>query len=289
MKKMMILAAMMLLFTTVAFADGLAAETDSFHFETFKDVVASMEEGDGFTLSDEYAVAVIQRNGRCFRVFAPLDEHAKELYAASLEDGHYSNDEYMALYEYVKELPVQYTEELTVIPFTQDELDAMAGKTIEEVMSEPWELQMCNYPENAEAGKDIVFPMVKGFCEYEMVINEPFEVYQERRAVDRYDPVTIMSLRNYLDLTVRCVKYTGISSFNALNLSYQADGTVKRDPEPFPEGYDFNLMEEIADYLTDAWKIKEPDQEAREAMIAELTAEHPEAAEMIRQIVESFH
>ena len=37
------------------------------------------------------------------------------------------------------------------------------------------------------------------------------------------------------------------------------------------------------------WVNGEPDPETKEAMIAELTEEHPEAADMIRQIVESFH
>ena len=288
-KTISILAAIMLLFTSIAFADELPAETDPFHFETFRDVVVSMEEGDTYTVSDGYAVAVIQRNGRCFRVAASFDEHAEELYNALLEDKNDASDRFTVLSEYARTLPVLYTEELSVVPFTQDELDAMAGKTIEEVMSEPWELGMRNYPEEAQAGQDIVFPMEKGFCEYELVINEPFEVYQERRAGDRYDPVTIMSLRNYLDLTVRCVRYTGISTFNALNLSYQADGTLIRDIEAFPEGYDYNLMAEIADYLTAVWESGEPDPETKEAIIAELTSEHPESEDMIRQIVESFH
>ena len=40
--------------------------------------------------------------------------------------------------------------------------------------------------------------------------------------------------------------------------------------------------------LAAAWENGEPDQETKEAMIAKLTEEHPEAAEMIRQIVEGF-
>ena len=283
--KFMIPVIVILLFTSIAFADELPDGADSCSFETFGNAVVSMNEGDAFTVWDGFAVAVITRNGRCFRVVAPLDKYAEEMYKANLEDG--NSDEFNALSAYVRTLPVQYTEELTVVPFTQEELDAMSGKTIEEVMSEPWELLMCSYPKDAEAGKDIVFPMVKGFCEYGLVINEPFEVYQERRAGDRYDPVTVMSLRNYLDLTVKSVKYTGISTLNTLLLEYQADGTVKQDP--FPEDYDFDLMEKIADYLTDAWKGTEPDQEAKEAMIVELSAEYPEATEMIQQIVGSFH
>ena len=269
-------------------SEDTADEEDPVRFETFRDAVVSMEEGDSYTVSDGYAVAVVRRDGRCFRVVAQFDSHAEELYAAYLENGDFSDEEFRALSEYAKTLPVQYTEELNVTPFSQTELDAMTGVTLEQAMAGPWELKMCNYPEDAEAGKEIAFPMVKGFCNYELVINEPYEVYAERRAADHYDPVTVMSLQNYLDLTVKCVRYTGISALNALDLRYQADGTLKLDVEPFPDDYDYDLMVEIADHLAETWGYSEPDRETREAMIAELTEKHPEAAEMIRQIVESF-
>ena len=48
-------------------------------------------------------------------------------------------------------------------------------------------------------------------------------------------------------------------------------------------------MTQIADRLAAAWEGGEPDAEAKETMIAILTEEHPEAADMIRQIVMSFH
>ena len=270
-------------------SEDTADEEDPVRFETFRDAVVSMEEGDSYTVSDGYAVAVVRRDGRCFRVVAQFDSHAEELYAAYLENGDFSDEEFRTLSEYAKTLPVQYTEELNVTPFSQMELDAMTGITLEEAMAGPWELKMRNYPEDAEAGKEIAFPMVKGFCNYELVINEPYEVYAERRAADHYDPVTVMSLQNYLDLTVKCVRYTGISALNALDLRYQADGTLKLDVEPFPEDYDYDLMVEIADQLAAVWASGEPDPETKEAMIAELTEEHPEAVDMIRQIVESFH
>ena len=47
-------------------------------------------------------------------------------------------------------------------------------------------------------------------------------------------------------------------------------------------------MVEVTDILAAVWGNGEPDQETKEAMITKLTEEHPEAAEMIRQIVESF-
>ena len=266
---------------------------DPFRFETFRDAVNALNGAEMYVTGSDYCAALIERDGRCFRAVALYDEHAKELYAAYNiipvpEDGALPSNEWRALDEYTMTLPVQYTEELSVVPFTQEELDAMAGKTIGEVMSEPWELQMNNYPEDAEAGKEIVFPMTKGFCKYELVINEPFEIYEERRAADRYDPVTVMSLRNYEDLTVKCVRYAGLS-YHTLDLRYRADGTPESETDPFIGSDEYDLMLKIVDVLEAAWGNRDPGQEAREAMIAKLTEEYPEAAEMIRQIVESLH
>ena len=293
MKKLTaILVMITVLFTASAFADDLSAQTDPFDFKTFADVVK--ETGGNYTIDSEgYAGALLEKDGRLFRAVAFFDERADELYAAyqdawSREDGSTPDAEALALSEHIMTMPVQYTEELTAKPYTQEELDAMAGKTIEEVMSEPWEMQMRNYPENAEAGKDVVFPMVKGYYNYELVINEPFETYQERRAADHYDPVTVMSLQNYLDLTVKSVKYTGVSN-RALDLRYQADGTFKQETETDPEGYEYDVMLEIADILAAAWENGEPDQETKEALIVELTEKYPKSADMIRQMVESFH
>ena len=269
----------------------LAPESDSIHFLTFGEILDTT--GGGYTLCSEYAGALIEQDGRYFRAVSYLDEQAKELYAAytrawETESEKDVSKKGMALDAYIDTLPVQYTEELTVVPLSPTELDAMTGITLEQAMAEPWDLNMINYPEDAEAGKDVVFQMVKGFCNYELVINEPYAVYAERRAADHYDPVTDMSLQNYLDLTVRSVRYTGISH-NALDLNYQADGTRTWDSEPLSDGYDYDLMVEITDQLAAVWVNGEPDPETKEAMIAELTEEHPEAADMIRQIVESFH
>ena len=265
-------------------------------FLTFGEAVDAAAEtvGEGeFTYGisgEECCVALIRQDGHFFRAVSFFDEYGHELYSAFMdvsdpENGQFAQEEYRKLNDYLMTLPVQYTEELTVVPFTQEDLDAMAGKTLAEVMSEPWELGMMNYPENADANGDVIFPMVKGFCQYELVINEPFEVYQERRARDPYDPVTVMSMKNYEDLTVRAVRYSGLSN-NILNLSYQADGTRTDAAEPVFENYD--LMIGITDILAGVWETGEPDQETKEAMIVKLTEEHPEAAEMIREIVESY-
>ena len=299
MKKLITVLLAAVLFAVIPMSEdssAMAEEEDSFHFATFGEAVneakKTADEGTApYCISSEgYGVVLIKRDGRFFRAVTFFDEHANELYgafqdASAPEEGKLAEDKYGTMEAYLMTLPVQYTEELTVVPLTQEDLDAMARKTIAEVMSEPWQMGMINYPENAEENGDVVFPMVKGFCKYELVINEPFEVYQERRAHDQYEPVTTMSLQNYENLTVRYVKYSGLSD-NALNLCYQADGTRAAVTEPAFENYD--LMIEITDILAAAWENGEPDQETKEAMITKLTKEHPEAADMIREIVESF-
>lgn len=127
-------------------------------------------------------------------------------------------------------LPVRYTEELAVVPLTREELDAMAGKTLWELVLEPCGMHIFSDPDNIEAGKDIVFRASKGFCEYELVINESAETYHELRAAGR-------NPNDYLNLTVRAVKYSRIS-YNALNLNYLTDGTEKRDAGELSEGSD---------------------------------------------------
>ena len=82
------------------------------------------------------------------------------------------------------------------------------------------------------------------------------------------------------------MKYTGIST-NTLELRYLADGTWANADEQEP--VDWDLMLEIADTLVAAWENAEPDEKTKEDMIAKLTEEHPEAGEMIRQIVLSYH
>ena len=108
-KTFMILVSMMLLFTTIAFADESPLMTDSFRFETFGDAVVSMEEGDAFTVSDGNAVAVLIRNGRCFRVVASFDGRAEELYKVYHENGNFTNDEYQEFYEHIKTLTMLFS------------------------------------------------------------------------------------------------------------------------------------------------------------------------------------
>jgi hypothetical protein len=233
----MVLTAAIVLFFAFARAEDSPAGVDTqdpFRFAAFGEAVnaanETAEEGDTpYGVSGEgYCVALIKRDGRFFRAVAFLDAQGNELYSAYLdassEKGQFAEEEYRTLDAYLMTLPVRYTEELTVVPLSQEELDSMAGKTLWDVVLEPCGMQIHDYPDDAEAGKDVVFRACKGFCEYRLVVNEPAEVYQELRAADR-------NPNDYLNLTIRSAKYSRVSH-NALNLRYQADGTFIQDTEP---------------------------------------------------------
>ena len=138
MKKiiMLILTAVMLSAACGAYAE------DPLHFETFGEAV---ETGDGpdnrYVISGEgYAAALVESDGRFFRVFAFMDEQEKEYCSTFLstrlsEDAGFPSDEWLAFTEQIMALPVQSVEELTIAPFGQEELDAMAGKTIADIMT----------------------------------------------------------------------------------------------------------------------------------------------------------
>ena len=154
-KTLTVLAVVIVLFSTAVLAEDLSAGTDHqdlFRFASFGEAVKAAnktaEAGDTpYGVSSEgYCVALIRRDGRFFRTVAFLDEHGKELYAAYLdarsENGEFAEEEYKTLDAYIMTLPVQYTEELTVVPLSREELDAMAGKTLWDVVLEPGGMQI---------------------------------------------------------------------------------------------------------------------------------------------------
>ena len=274
MKKIVTLVLVLIMLLGVCCARAESA--DAPQFSTFREAMeAAGGQFEVYGLSPERGAMIVQIDGQFYRAVTVLDEHARELNDAARESWGTENMNAAqdALFEYIMTLPVQYTERITAVPLGQEELDALAGKTLGEISAAPDRIVRLDPPEDAEPDRDVVFNLAYGLFEYELVINEPYEVFQEHQAGGNYD-----------DLTVKSVKYVSIS-YTATYLQYRADGTWVPEEKPF-ENYD--LMLEIADVLHDAWTDGEPDREARDAMIAALTEQYPEAADMIREMVESY-
>ena len=121
-------------------------------------------------------------------------------------------------------------------------------------------------------GDPIVFTMVDGMFSYDFEADTTYDEY-----------LRLMEQDETGSLKVRNGCYAGFSDL-ATVLSVHADGTVEPPEEEFPtEEYD--LMIAIADEIESAWKGGDLD---REALIVSLTEKYPEAADMVREMVETF-
>ena len=239
-------------------------------FSSFSKAVEAAGETASIGGSSSSLVIVMEMDGRLLRSVALLDDRAKELFEAAIEDDS-SDVPFRTFDEYAWQLPVSYTEEITAVPMSREELDALDGKTILEL-----EMSGFTYFDAAEAGTGLAnVRMACGFYEYTFETDVPYAEYQ---ALENTDALK--------DVAVRNGKYTGLSAL-ATNLDYYADGSYHPKAD-FPEE-NYSLMIEISELLAEIWKNGEPDPEAKEALIAELTEKNPQYEGMIREMVETFH
>ena len=218
--------------------------------------------GDG-----QHCIVVLTAGEKLIRVVADLDEESGTLFQAIFDadlDGMEAAQE--AYDEHLKTLPVSYTEEITLQPKDQAELDRLTGKTLQEV----WD---AGYQEESIGGDGInaaVCSVSDGFYLYDLLLNEGYDVYEDYSENGREG-----------ELTVKSAAYAGVSRF-AAELRFHADGTVEPEQDPFE---DFNnLWQTIADALEEAKISGQVNQEALIQQLAELMPEVEE--ENVRTMVE---
>ena len=211
----------------------------------------------------EHYAAVVEQNGEYLRVVANVDDEARRLIEATLEyvDADTLEAAFAAYNAYIKTLPVVYEEEITAKPITQEELDALAGKTLLEVEEAGYEFSSSQMGEDDAA----IYTVSYGLYEYDLLLNETHTEYMEHND------------NGFIgDLTVKSAGFAGLSRC-AADLSYHADGAYDAGDDPWAE---FNgIMELITNALSD-----ENPEEAVQALIEAM----PEQAEEIRQFVELF-
>ena len=166
-----------------------------------------------------YCIAGVRRDGKYYRVVARCDEKAKELLGImqSFDDEEKTEgrDEASSrFFNYCRTLPVSYEEEITAVPLSQEEVDALAGKSLGELRREGFDLRY-HY---STTDREVVFRAEKGFYEYCFTVEVLVEEYEEREKEDRFN-----------DLTVKSAEIAGLSYY-AFSLEYRPDGT-KMPPE----------------------------------------------------------
>ena len=189
----------------------------------------------------DYLAVVTEKDGKFIRMVTLTDDHAKELYMAVMgaED---SGEAYEAFQAYAWSLPVTYTEELTVKPKEQAELDTLAGKTVDELVKDGYIL--CG----SGGGVDLptVVDLSYGLYNYEFEADASFEAYQE--LLDRED---LESLR------VKSGMLSGFSGF-AANPDWLADGTFAPQVVPHITAEEAAAADRVPppeEYTAEAWPL----------------------------------
>ena len=168
--------------------------------------------------------------------------------------------------EYIKSMPIAYSEEFTTVPMSQAEIDALAGKTIGELLEAGYEER----ESGTELGENdeiiIVYIMRNGLFEYRCVVNADYERYE--KAMEE-QPEAVK------DFVITSASMEGITR-EACFKQLHTDGTIEEIPDPFAG---------FTDLAADVQKMIETAQSGGEvdpdAFFAGLEEKYPDLANMI--------
>ena len=280
MKKMIALMMAAMLLCTVF---GAAAEEGRMEplYATVGEAMAACAENRVIAggVPDEYYAVVTEKDGKSYRSVAYPDEKMKELNAA-IEALDYEAADFFEKHEaamtaaddYLKTLPIAYSEEFTAQPLTEEEMAAMHGKTISQLNEEGFETgSYGTEPGATEEEVLIVFSMRWGVFDYGCEVDADFDRFEEAQEQDTCG-----------DLVVKDVKLKGITE-SGFDLRFHADGTVEEPEDPFAEMNE--VITEIGQALE---KVLAGEKLDMEAFAAELKEKYPEQAELIDMYMELY-
>ena len=219
---------------------------------------------------DYYAV-VTKKEGKYYRSVALCDEKLNELNEA-LESLDYEADDFFekhdaamqAVDDYIKTLPIAYSEEFTAEPLTDEEMASMGGKTLSQLTEEGFEIGS----NGTESGEDdeiiIVYSLRYGLYDYNCVVDADFDQYiaaQDNNAEG--------------ELAVKSMTLAGITE-SGFNKRFHTDGTVDEPEDPFAEFSE--IMTEIMTFIEKIQAGEEIDMKDFADMLKE---KHPDYADMI--------
>ena len=110
----------------------MASESTCYH--TIREALDAAEGYAAINETDDSVILILERDGKYLRAVTMMDEHAKDLYQTAMAEEDSSAFEVFDAYAW--NLPVSYTEDITATPLEQAELDALAGRTIRDIMRE---------------------------------------------------------------------------------------------------------------------------------------------------------
>lgn len=224
------------------------------------------------SIPGEYYAVVTKKDGKYYRSVAIFGEKLNELNEA-LENLDYEAEDFFEKHEaamqavddYLKTLPIAYSEVFTAQPLTDEEMASMQGKSLSQLTEEGFEIGS-NGTEPSEDEEEIliVYSLRYGVYDYNCVVDADFDQYiaaQDNGAEG--------------DLVVKSMSLAGITEWG-FEKRFHTDGTVDEPKDPFAE-----FSEIMAEMLTFFEKIQAGEEIDIQDYADTLKAKYPDYAEMI--------
>jgi len=220
----------------------------------------------------EYYAVVTQKDGKYYRSVAIYDEKLNELNEA-LENLDYEAEDFFEKHEaamqaaddYLKTLPIAYSEVFTAQPLTDEEMASMQGKSLSQLTEEGFEIGgSSTEPSEDEEEILIVYSLRYGVYDYNCVVDADFDQYiaaQDNGAEG--------------DLVVKSMSLAGITEWG-FEKRFHTDGTVDEPKDPLAE-----FSEIMAEMMTFFEKIQAGEEIDIQDYADTLKAKYPDYAEMI--------
>lgn len=220
----------------------------------------------------EYYAVVTQKDGKYYRSVALCDEKLNELNEA-LENLDYEAEDFFEKHEaamqavddYLKTLPIAYSEEFTAEPLTDEEMASMQGKSLSQLTEEGFEIGS----NGTEPGEDeeeilIVYSLRYGVYDYSCVVDADFDQYIAAQENDTEG-----------ELVVKSMSLAGITEWG-FEKRFHTDGTVEEPKDPFAE-----FSEIVAEMIKFFEKTQAGEEMDIQAFADTLKAKYPDYADMI--------
>ena len=230
------------------------------------------------SIPGEYYAVVTQKDGKYYRSVAIFDEKLNELNEA-LENLDYEAEDFFEKHEaamqavddYLKTLPIAYSEEFTAEPLTDEEMASMQGKSLSQLTEEGFEIGSNGTEPGEEDEPLIVYLLRYGVYDYRCVVDADFDQYiaaQDNGAEG--------------DLVVKSMSLAGITEWG-FEKRFHTDGTVEEPKDPFAE-----FSEIMAEMLTFFEKIQAGEEIDIQDYADTLKAKYPDYAEMIDMYITMY-
>ena len=220
----------------------------------------------------EYYAVVTQKDGKYYRSVAIFDEKLNELNEA-LENLDYEAEDFFEKHEaamqavddYLKTLPIAYSEVFTAQPLTDEEMASMQGKSLSQLTEEGFEIGgSSTEPSEDEEEILIVYSLRYGVYDYNCVVDADFDQYSAAQDNGAEG-----------DLVVKSMSLAGITEWG-FEKRFHTDGTVDEPKDPLAE-----FSEIMAEMMTFFEKIQAGEEIDIQDYADTLKAKYPDYAEMI--------